>query len=223
MRPRLLDLYSCQGGAGFGYFLAGWEVVGVDLEPQPRYPFEFHQADALEFLAEHVHEFDAIHASPPCHDHSSLRTRTGKDHGTGWLLDATLAALAEFGKPYVVENVENADMPTNVLLCGSMFGLGAVDGDGKYRVLRRHRRFLTTSYVLTPPDGCSGKLIGGVYGAGGAGHMGVGRGYKFTTKAAGEAMGVDWMTQQGLSQCIPPAYTEYLGAALLADLSERAA
>lgn len=214
-RPKLLDAYSCQGGAGMGYHLAGFDVVGVDLEPQPRYPFEFHQGDALAFIRDHGHEFDAIHASPPCHDHSALKTRTGKDHGTGWLLDATIEALAALDKPHVVENVEGADMVTNVVLCGSMFGLGAHARDGRRRILKRHRRFLTTAYVLTPPDQCAGHPVGGVYGNSGGTS---GRGYKFTTPEAAEAMGIDWMTGKGLSQAIPPAYTEFLGGGLLDQL-----
>lgn len=96
MRPRLLDLFCCQGGAARGYADAGFDVVGVDITPQPRYPFEFHQGDALEFLAEHGAEFDAVHASPPCHDHGSLKSLSGLN-GTGWLLAATRDALTELG------------------------------------------------------------------------------------------------------------------------------
>ncbi|WP_216916371.1 hypothetical protein [Nocardia noduli] len=129
-RPRLLDLYCCAGGASMGYHLAGFEVVGVDIDPQPRYPFEFHRADALEFLAEHGHEYDAITASPPCHDHTPLKSRAG-ENGTGWLLHATLAALAAQRAPWIVENVMGADMRADIVLCGTMFGL---------RVYR-HRKF----------------------------------------------------------------------------------
>lgn len=108
--PRLLDLFCGAGGAGMGYHRAGFDVVGVDINPQPDYPFTFHQADALEFLAEHGHEYDAIHASPPCQDHSTLRSRT-VDHGTAHLLADALDALDALGSPYVVENVMGAKMP----------------------------------------------------------------------------------------------------------------
>ena len=214
--PRLLDAYSCQGGAGMGYHLAGFDVVGVDSKPQDRYPFEFHQGDALEFIAEHADDFDAFHASPPCHDHSALRSRTGLDHGTGWLLDATRQLFESIGKPYVIENVPGAVMAPQVILCGSMFNLGAAG-----RVLRRHRHFETSTYVLCPPDQCSGRRIGGVYGTGGGGQMT--RGYKFTPTEAAEAMGISWMDTYGRSQALPPAYCEFLGAALLADVAGVAA
>src|SRR5688572_23557876 len=94
MRPRLLDLYSGAGGAAMGYHQAGFDVVGVDVRPQPRYPFEFIQADALDVLADRsfIAGFQAVHASPPCHDHSSLATVAGQD-GTGWLLPATRELL----------------------------------------------------------------------------------------------------------------------------------
>src|SRR4051812_8319935 len=103
---RLLDLYCGQGGAAVGYRRAGFDdIVGVDLAPQPRYPFPFAQGDALAYLAEHGHEFDAIHASPPCQDHSALRTmRTSTPHDTAWLLAATRDALEAVGRPWVMEN-----------------------------------------------------------------------------------------------------------------------
>ena len=223
-QPVLLDLYCGAGGAAMGYHQAGFEVIGFDLAPQPRYPFEFHQADVTKLdLADVVGCTGAvaIHASPPCHDHSSLRNRTGLDHGTGWLLEATIELLEAIGKPYVVENVAGADMKHSVVLCGSMFGLSAVDHEGHRRTLRRHRQFRTTSYVLCPPDQCAGQLVGGVYGTGGGGHMT--RGYKFLPHTAREAMGIDWMSTAELSQAIPPAYTEFLGAELLAQLEREAA
>lgn len=214
-RPRLGDLYCCQGGAAVGYQRAGFDVIGVDINPQPRYPYEFHQGDALEFLAEHGHEFDAIHASPPCHDATAMRSLSGLN-GTGWMLEATRQALIRTGKPYVLENVPGAEMQPLVVLCGSMFNLGA---DG--RILRRHRWFETTAFMLTPPDDCAGRPIGGVYGTGGGGQMT--RGYKFTPESAGRALAIDWMNRYGLSQAIPPAYTEFIGHQLMDQLKECAA
>jgi DNA (cytosine-5)-methyltransferase 1 len=226
-RPRLLDLFCCEGGAGAGYAAAGFEVVGVDLEPQPRYPFEFHQADALAYLTEHGHRFDAIHASPPCQDHSALSSRTD-DHGTAHLLPDTRAALVALGKPWIMENVPGAPMPAAVLLCGSMFGLGALCGDGRYRQLRRHRLFEHHPDVLAwPPYSCAhtGQPVG-VYGTGGGGVQNMQRGgdtYKGTRDESVAALGTPWMSRAGVSQAIPPAYTEWLGAALLAAVTDSCA
>jgi DNA (cytosine-5)-methyltransferase 1 len=130
-RPKLLDLFSCAGGAAMGYHRAGFEVVGVDISPQPRYPFEHHVGDALEYLAAHGHEFDAVHASPPCQTHTAY----GRSDTVGWVeryqdfLPQTRAALIELGKPYVIENVVGAPMDAPFQLCGSSFGLD----------VRRHR------------------------------------------------------------------------------------
>jgi DNA (cytosine-5)-methyltransferase 1 len=104
-----------------GYSLAGFNVVGVDIKPQPRYPFEFHQADAIEYVQAHGREFDAIHASPPCQAYSMTQRIAGKTHPD--LVGATRAALQATGKPYVIENVPGAPLVDPVLLVGSMFGL----------------------------------------------------------------------------------------------------
>jgi DNA (cytosine-5)-methyltransferase 1 len=190
-----------------GYHEAGFEVVGVDIEPQPRYPFEFHQADALTFP---LGGFDAVHGSPPCNDHSPLAQLVGK-HGTGWMLSATVERLKAFGLPFVVENVERADLPGALVLCGTEFGLRS----GRHW-LRRHRRF-ASNVLLMGAGGhhCAGKPIGGVYGTGGECR---GHGYKFNDAGRREAMGIDWMTRAELSQAIPPAYTRFIGEQLLAHL-----
>lgn len=207
-RPRLLDLYCGAGGASMGYHRAGFDVVGVDINPQPRYPFEFHQGDALAFLTTHGHEFAAVHASPPCQSETDLRHRTGTDY-QDWLTP-TLAALLDLGRPWVVENVESTDkLPGALVLCGSTFGLTA-----GHRVLRRHRRFGANVW-LWPAGGCrcSGRPVGGVYGTGGTGQMT--RGYKFRPAEARQAMGIPWMTYAELAQAIPPAFTEFVGEQLL--------
>lgn len=67
---KLLDLYSCSGGAGYGYEQAGFDVVGIDIAPQPKHRGKFIQADAIEYLKAHWHEYDAVHASPPCQAYS---------------------------------------------------------------------------------------------------------------------------------------------------------
>lgn len=226
-RPRLLDLFCCAGGAGMGYHRAGFEVVGVDIAPQPRYPFEFHQGDALEFLADHGHEFDAIHASPPCQAHTALKTmHNAKQHID--LIPDTRALLERIAKPWIIENVMGSTLGSAVMLCGTMFGLGTDDAE-----LRRHRVF-ESSHVLLGLECKHGRRnVVGVYG----GHV---RNRKrvrtigiygeecrdsrrkhdkscpdFSIQQGREAMGIDWMTIAELSQAIPPAYTEYLGKQLL--------
>ena len=212
-RPRLLDLFCCQGGASTGYHQAGFDVVGVDIDPQPRYPYEFHQGDALVFLAERGHEFDAVAASPPCHDHSDLSSITGPD-GTGDLLGATLDALAGETKPWVVENVEGSYMPGALVLCGTEFGLSVVDRCGTRRWLKRHRRFASNIH-LWGAGGCTcgRRPVIGVYGNGGGGQMT--RGYKATKDEAAVVIDASWMDRAGLSQAIPPAYTRFLGEQLI--------
>ena len=132
---RLLDLFSGAGGAGMGYSRAGFEVVGVDHEPQPRYPFEFHCDDAFAFMEKHGHEFDVIHASPPCQAFTDLKDmHNAKNHAD--LLTPMRTALQAMGKPYVIENVEGAPMRNFITLCGGAFALGTDTAE-----LRRHRRF----------------------------------------------------------------------------------
>lgn len=225
-RPRLLDLFCGAGGAGMGYHLAGFDVVGVDIKPQPRYPFEFHQGDALEYCRQHGHEFDAIHASPPCQAHTSLKTmHNAKRHQD--LVPATRTLLRETGLPFIIENVPGAPLQNAITLCGSMFGLGVDDAE-----LRRHRLFESNVLLLSPTCAHGGSRVVGVYG----GHVrdrrrvvGVyGDGVRdsrrkydrgvdeFTVNQGREAMGIDWMTITELSQAIPPAYTEHLGKQLIA-------
>src|SRR5690606_31607000 len=140
---RLLDLFCCEGGAAVGYHRAGFDVVGVDLEGKfaKRYPFEFHQGDALEFVKERGHEFDAIHASPPCQGYS--RGNAGRETKWPKLIPATRDALAATGKPYVIENVKDAgpEMVDPVGLCGCMFDLSTIDTDGVRIHLQRLRLF----------------------------------------------------------------------------------
>lgn len=217
-RPLLLDLFCCAGGAGMGYHRAGFDVVGVDIRPQPRHPFEFVQADALEVLADrkYLARFDAVHASPPCQSETDLRHRTGEEYPD--LLTPTLALLEGVTVPWVVENVEStAKLPGALVLCGTEFGLRS----GR-RWLRRHRRF-GSNVLLMGAGGCHcyGKPIGGVYGNAGGGSQN--RGFKFNVAGAREAMGIDWMVQAELSQAIPPAFTEFVGEQLLAHIATEVA
>lgn len=215
---RLLDLFCGAGGAATGYHRAGFdEIVGVDVVPQPRYPFEFVQADATTFPLE---GFDAIHASPPCHDKSTLRHISGDD-GTGWMLAATIVRLSASGLPYMIENVAGArpEMgPYWVSLCGASFGLRTHSDRRGEVVLKRHRLFSSNVGILVPECRCRGKRIIGVYGHGDGG----GRGWKGSFADRKAVMGIDWMNRDELAQAIPPAYTELIGVQLLASL-ERAA
>lgn len=139
-KPRLLDLFCCQGGAAMGYARAGFDVTGVDREPQPRYPFAFVRGDALAYLAEHGQEYDAIHASPPCQGYSRLRHLPWlKDKTYPLLIGPCRELLERIGKPWIVENVEDAPIG-GVVLCGSMFGLSVY----------RHRRFASRHLLMVP-------------------------------------------------------------------------
>jgi DNA (cytosine-5)-methyltransferase 1 len=210
-RPRLLDLFCCQGGAARGYHDAGFDVTGVDIEPQPRYPYTFVQADALEYLAEHGHEFDAWHGSPPCHDHSVLSNAAGLD-GTAHLLDDTRRAFTAHpaGRPWVIENVSGAAMRADFRLCGCMFGLPG---------LRRERWFETSwrGFELRAPCHHAG-MAATVAGHGAHPHE-YQRGWAPTQADRNNAMGIDWMTRDGLAQAIPPAYTQVIGTHLMDQLT----
>ena len=199
---KLLDLYCGAGGAGMGYHRAGFEVVGVDIKPQPNYPFKFIQADALEYLREHYHEFDVIHASPPCQAHSSLTALTSTLKHLD-LIPETREMLRATGKPYVIENVVGAPLENPVTLCGTEFGLGVA----------RHRLF-ESNVPLTGHGKCN--------------HVGL-QLYTVLTKSCRKigdmrgpssheqgkkAMGIDWMTQFELGLSIPPAYTQFVGEQL---------
>lgn len=208
---RLLDLFCGAGGAAVGYHRAGFDVVGVDINPQPRYPFTFVQADAVTYPLD---RFDAVHASPPCQDHSSLAHLAGS-HDTGWMLRATVERLAAWGGPWVVENVVGADLPGALRLCGSEFGLRS----GR-RLLRRHRLFASNVFLMGAGGcHCRGHLIGGVYGQGSG--IRNKRGFQLTLAPAREAMGIDWMTRRELSQAIPPAMTQHIGEQLARALAAR--
>jgi len=204
--PRLLDLFCGAGGAAMGYHRAGFDVVGVDIKPQPRYPFTFIQADAMTYPLD---GFDAIHASPPCQDHSALSSLHAK-HGTGWMLASTRERLEQSGLPWVIENVPGAPMRVDFRLCGCMFGLPR---------LKRDRWFETSwnGFDLRAPCHHRGRVITV------AGHGMDGRYYRdgvIPSHADRQtAMGIEWMTDAELVQAIPPAYTEYIGAQLLDHLA----
>lgn len=214
----MLDLFSCAGGAAMGYYRAGFDVVGVDKDPQPNYPFEFHQADALEFLVEHGHEFAAKHASCPCQKFTAYR-RKGHGVGDGYedLIASTRFLLECAGGPYVIENVEQARdrLVDPVRLCGSAFGLD----------VQRHRLFESNVELESP--GCDHSVWTPRFPPATnrtnlrrTVEVGV---WRIPLDVQQAAMGIDWMTREELSQAIPPAYTEFLGRQLIAAISKRVA
>ena len=215
MKAKLLDLYCGAGGAAMGYHQAGFDVVGVDIRPQPRYPFAFVQADALKYVAAHGHEFDVIHASPPCQAYTRLRglveSRAGRKRDYPDLVAPTREALRATGRIYVIENVDGAPLENPIMLCGEMFGL---------RVFR-HRYFETNLFLLAPshpkhPRGSTTNAYHARSGfANGATHIGV-YGDAYILSDGKVAMGIDWMVRRELNQAIPPAYTRWLGEQLLA-------
>jgi len=216
MKPRLLDLFCCAGGVAAGYDRAGFEVVGVDIDPQPNFPFEFIQADALALPMKFLKSFDAIHASPPCQSYSDLAKRNGNAHEWPRLVEPVREMLIRSGKPYVIENVEGAPLLNPVVLCGTMFkGL---------RVLR-HRLFESNFTITVPPHGkhpiCHtfdkrkaqyGKTNDMVD------FVSVNGGGNCTVAAAKDAMGIDWMTKDEMNEAIPPVYMEFIGKQLIEHL-----
>lgn len=214
-RPRLLDLFCCAGGASMGYHRAGFDVVGVDINPQPNYPFPFVRADAMTYPLD---GFDVIHASPPCQSYSDLAARNGNGHRWPRLINPTRERIAAAGVPYIIENVDPCeDLIDPIRLCGTMFS-------PQLRVIR-HRLFESNVTLEAPPHGEHplvfthdkrkahyGKLdqdtsFVQVTGGGNA---------TIANKRA--AMGCPWMNNHELNEAIPPAYTQYLGRQILASL-----
>jgi DNA (cytosine-5)-methyltransferase 1 len=220
MRPKLLDLFCCAGGASAGYARAGFDVTGVDIDPQPNYPYTFHQADALEFLAEHGHEFDVITASPPCQSYLSLgavNKALGRAYDYPNLIGPTRELLIASGKPWVIENVQDArgSLIDPVRVCGTAFDLPI----RRHRLFEsnmpiagiacQHSRFTEPKYWTSFRPNGEHRLstVVQVYGNGGGVHEWP------------AAMGIDWMTRHELAEAIPPAYTEFIGRQLLESMA----
>lgn len=216
VKPQLLDLFCGAGGAAEGYARAGFDVVGIDIKPQPNYPYTFIQDDAIgraEAMIESWQTLDsdwcaAIHASPPCQAHSAITGEHRDKHVD--LIPETRRLLKMSGLPYVIENVVGAPLEEPIKLCGSSFGLG----------VQRHRLFETNFPLMAPP--CAhGQMrakyevyehgrwykspFAKVYGSGGG----------KAVEHWPEAMGIDWMTPLEMAQAIPPAYTEHIGTYLM--------
>ena len=217
--PRLLDLFCGAGGAGMGYIRAGWDVVGVDIKPQLDYPSTIVIGDALDFLADNWRYFDAIHASPPCQASTALTKGTNKGREYVQLIPETRRLLRATGLPTVIENVQGSDLRRDLTLCGEMFGLGVL----------RHRyfelgRWSTPQPAHKPHRGRvrgwrHGEFFDGpylaVYGDGGG---------KGSVAEWQTAMGIDWTDdRKAIAEAIPPAYTELIGAQLLAHINQEKA
>jgi len=211
---KLLDLFCKAGGASKGYHDAGFEVVGCDIDPQPRYPYQFVQGDALALLkyliaSGEIDYFDAIHASPPCQGYSNTKAlHPDKEHPL--LIEPVRNLLRQTGKPYIIENVPGAPLQNPVVLWGPMFGLKTF----------RRRLFETNPWMLAPPLGKKPKgsttLASRSYSrfADGATHISC-VGHNFDPVDGAIAMQIDWMIREELAEAIPPAYTKYLGERLL--------
>lgn len=219
-KPIAVDLYCCQGGMRKGLQDAGFYVIGVDIQDQPRYGGdEFWQADAIAWL--HVHtewirkNVALVHGSPPCQRYSACQRIQDREHPD--LIAPTRHAMQQTGVPYLIENVEDArgELRDPVLLCGSMFGLNT----------DRHRLFETGGWTFAAPEHPDCRAVPTVK---------MGRPLKPGDKyhAVGNFsnvsyvrsdMGVDWMNRDGIRESVPPAYAAYIGAQFLAELEQRAA
>lgn len=208
MKPKLLDLFCGAGGAAMGYHRAGFEVVGVDIKPQPNFPFEFIQADAMKLTTDFLRKFHIITASPPCQRYSRMsRTVPGMAAKFPDLLEPVREMLAPYF--YVIENVEGAPLDFPIMLCGRYFDLGTY----------RHRYFESNLTIVAPPHPVHDKLTIPV---GLSRHlvkypddwMVVVAGHCYLDDAKW-AMKIDWMKREEIREAIPPAYTEWIGKQIL--------
>ncbi|HTR71895.1 MAG TPA: DNA cytosine methyltransferase [Mycobacteriales bacterium] len=208
----MLDLFCGAGGAAMGYHWAGFDVVGVDIAPQPHYPFEFHQADALTYPLD---GFDAIHASPPCQAYSVTRALRKRAHPM--LVEPTRELLQASGLPWVMENVVGAPLANALVLCGTMF-----EGLRVYR----HRLFECDPPLYFPPLACNHSFSmpasKGQYHTLETQDFITAVGHNFSASSGRIALGIDWMTRDEMAQAIPPAYTEWIGRQLLSAIEAAA-
>jgi DNA (cytosine-5)-methyltransferase 1 len=220
VKPRLLDLFCCQGGAAEGYASAGFDVVGIDINAQPHYPYEFHQADALTFPLD---GFDAYHASPPCQARSDLQKQSKIAYEE--FVPRIRERLRATGRPYVIENVEGAtddeeaQLIDPIMLCGTMFpGLRVI----------RHRLFEANFPIVAPAHPKHPLVFTHDKRKAHYGRLNQDESYVQVTGGGNctiankrAAMGVPWMTGHGANEAIPPAYTEYVGGFLMAEVERR--
>lgn len=205
-KPKLLDLYCCGGGAGYGYEQAGFDVTGIDINPQPKHRGKFIQSDAIEYLINHFNEYDVIHASPPCQAYSTASMqfrKSGKKYVD--LIEVTRYELIKTGKPYIIENVPGSPLLNPIELCGSMFGLKTY----------RHRLFESNITLKQPfhhkhiyPNAKMGRKPKDNEFIQYVGHFS-------GVNLVQEMTGLHWLGQSELAQSIPPQYTKYIGEQLM--------
>lgn len=227
MKPKLLDLFCCQGGASEGYRRAGFDVYGVDLDPQPRYPFAFHRGDAIETLramswsgpvpfAHHdgtverlmLSDFDAIHASPPCQAFTLAQRLQGNEHPD--LIGPIRRELRDVLVPWVIENVAGAPLIRPVELCGAMFGLETYrhrwfEASPRLRIEKPphpSHEARTTKMGRRPVDGEYMHIVGNFSGV----------------DRARRVMDMDWANRDGLREAIPPAYAQHIGRSMMTQI-----
>jgi len=204
-RPKALDLFCCAGGASMGLYRAGFDVVGVDIEPQPHYPFPFIQADVMSIS---LRGFDFIWASPPCQAHTLAQRIRKNDHPD--LIPATRHMLKKSGAgAWVIENVPGAPLIDPIELCGAMFGLKVY----------RHRLFEASFRIEPPPHPAHTaplRKMGRKPQPGDFMHV---VGNFSGVEQAREAMGIGWMMRDELREAIPPAYAEFIGKMALYELA----
>lgn len=223
-----LDLFCCAGGASMGLHRAGFDVVGVDIRPQPRYPFRFVRGDALNPPFD-LARFDLIWASPPCQASSILRQLPWlKDKEYPQLVPQTREMLEAAGVPFVIENVPGAPLRPDMTLCGQMFGLPLY----RHRIFElsfpamvlghpRHREVIGRGRLLN----CRAKgtlKASSAHGSWGKGGVVTVAGHQFKKRDGQAALGIDWMTRAEMAQSIPPAYSEFIGQWALRHLGARA-
>lgn len=205
---KALDLFCKAGGVSMGLRRAGFDVTGVDIEPQPRYPFRFVQADALRPPFD-LSAFDFVWASPPCQKYSWAAKRWDVERAD--LVEPTRDLLKGCGRPWVIENVVGAPIRADLVLTGQMFGLGVI----------RRRHFEMSFFCLAPQRlSPAGSVRTGEYVTV-AGHGGDNIKGRGSRAAKQTAMGIDWMNDEELNNAIPPAYSEFIGRAIMAAEMER--
>jgi DNA (cytosine-5)-methyltransferase 1 len=215
MSYKLLDLFCGAGGCSEGYRAAGFDVTGVDIAFQKRYPKQcsFLQADVMHLV--NFSGFDVVHASPPCQAYSKA-SQYMRNKGSIYpdLIAAVREKLVKSNCLYVIENVVGAPLLHPVQLCGTSFGLGSKDLQ-----LVRHRWFECNAQLLVPPCQHGNKPVAGVYGHGMPTYQRKRLGRDVLSNECREVMGISWMSRTELSQAIPPAYTTYIGEQLIAILN----